>query len=153
MSLLTLQLFSILLTAYAFVIPIPPHLALLFALSVSFVMSFCGHLETAMELNRKRALESIWLNELTMRFGTETLAAAGGRPLQIDWQEMTTRAAADIRLHDQDMKIQDQLSYGGPIDFVVSALSAVVPVAVRLALGWGLAVLAIRFFPGSVAAL
>ncbi|MFB9983032.1 hypothetical protein ACFSQQ_28550 [Mesorhizobium kowhaii] len=144
---LMLQLFSVLLTGYILILPIPAYLAVLLALGVAFAMAISDHLQTAMSLTKSRTLEQLWLGELTTRLGIEAAASAGGSPVHIDWQEMTTRAVGDIRLYDQDLKIRDELSSGGSIDAMTGVLIAIVPVAVRLALGWGLAVLASRFVP------
>ncbi|MER9455196.1 hypothetical protein [Mesorhizobium sp. M0478] len=150
---LMLQLFSVLLTGFIFVLPLPAHLAVLLALGVAFAMAISDHLQAAMSLTKSRTLEQLWLGELTIRLGLEAVASAGGSPVHIEWQGMTKLAVADIRLHDQDLKMRDQLSSAVPIDVVFGVLTAVVPVAVRLALGWGLAVLSSRFVPSFVSAI
>ncbi|MER9623283.1 hypothetical protein NKI98_17875 [Mesorhizobium sp. M0222] len=153
MSGLMLQLFSVLLTGFIFVLPLPRYLAVLLALGVAFAMAISDHLQAAMSLTKSRTLEQLWLGELTTRLGIEAAASAGGSPVRIDWQEITALAVADIRLHDQDLKMLDQLSSGGAIDAAFGVLTAIVPVAVRLVLGWGLAVLSSRFVPSVVSAI
>ncbi|ESX21414.1 hypothetical protein X767_19690 [Mesorhizobium sp. LSJC264A00] len=153
MSGLMLQLFSVLLTGFIFVLPLPAYLAALLALGVGFAMAISDHLQAAMLLTKSRTLEQLWLGELTTRLGIEAAASAGGSPVRIDWQEITALAVADIRLHDQDLKMRDQLSSGGQIDVVFGVLTAVGPVVVRLALGWGLAMLSSRFVPSAVSAI
>lgn len=149
------QLVSLVAIAYAFILPMPDYFAILFALFVSLIMALWTHLQISMALNKNRALESLWLNELTMRMAIDEISNDfhTGRSVGVDWQKMTEAAVADIKQSDSALKLADELSNSLLIDLISYGLGAIFPIALRIALGMAAAHIATVYLPNFVAAI
>lgn len=149
------QLVSIVVIAYAFLLPVPGYFAILFALFVSLIMALWTHLQISMALNKNRALESLWLNELTMRMAIDEISNEfhTGRPVGVDWQKITKAAVADIKQCNSDMKLADEFSNGLMIDLIFYGLAEILPIVLRIALGMAAAHIATVYLPNFVAAI
>lgn len=149
------QLISIATIAYAFLLPVPVYFAILFALFVSLIMALWTHLQISIALNKNRTLESLWLNELTMRMAIDEISNDfhAGRSVGVDWQKIARGAVADIKQHDTELKLADELSYGLLIDLIFYGLAAILPAVIRAALGVAAAHIATLYFPNFVAAI
>jgi hypothetical protein len=100
------ELFAILVIGYAFLLPMPTSYAILFALSASLFMTGADAIRSYFDFSRTQTLESVWINELTMRYAIDDVLAslADAQVPKVDWREKARAAIEDAQRADLELE-------------------------------------------------
>jgi hypothetical protein len=135
------EAFAAVVIGYGFLIGIGPELQVLFALSVSLLLTLIERLQAHQEFTSRQALAQEWLQQLTLRQMLDDLLRQlrEGQDLRADWPKAIATAVADIKLASGDEDIKELFSGSRTIDHVAYPLVAILMFFGRIALGLGLA--------------